>query len=556
MRAVHLLAIILTVASPATLWAQLEPTIDLDPAIDCWYHSDFPMLSATVDPTEDIVRSRLYFRCSLYPDYYFVDLTTDAGTFTGVAPQADESCPRVHYYVEAVTRDFISARTVERVAEVSSANECRRRNPAAAYFTGNDPRIVLGSTVSGPQMAPGFKSLGITAFTSSAGTTVAASTAGGTSTAVIAGGVAAAAGGAVVAVLASGNESSSDPPVAPLTPVNVIPPPAPPAGIATPSGPTPDVKACVRFDPIDAQVVAGQPLTIDGRCSEGGAQLEFIFDLGDGRIKRGQSFLTVVWPNPGDYTMILTVRRSGTALGRGARLLDEDVLTRRVRVAPILEPANADFRVIPDEQHFCAATFDAGPSTGDIEGYDWLLDVENDFGAGTIPANGKTVRYDWGECGISTILVRLTARGLDGSNSTITKEVCIFGTVPMDCEEYYESIGRNGSQQITFVSELQAPGGARAQVILPGGASRSIRAATPEIHSYSGRRGRQLVEGVLLEPLAEPAMWRFDFSQSRIVPGSLRLVVGNEVARGPSSITFRVSGAAGERVRFEYEIAR
>ncbi len=56
------------------------------------------MLMALVNPSEEIVNSRLYFRCSLYQDYYFVDLKIEGGAFTAVAPQAEESCPRVHYY--------------------------------------------------------------------------------------------------------------------------------------------------------------------------------------------------------------------------------------------------------------------------------------------------------------------------------------------------------------------------------------------------------------------------------------------------------------------------
>ncbi|MGH9332658.1 MAG: hypothetical protein ACRD21_02785, partial [Vicinamibacteria bacterium] len=106
---------------------QPPPQIALDPSIECWYHSEFPVLAALVTPPDDVVRSRLYFRCSLYPDYYFVDLKDESGAFRGVAPQAEENCPQVHYYVEALSRDFASTRTEERVAQVSSPDECRRR---------------------------------------------------------------------------------------------------------------------------------------------------------------------------------------------------------------------------------------------------------------------------------------------------------------------------------------------------------------------------------------------------------------------------------------------
>jgi len=73
---------------------QTLPVIELEPVIECWYHSDFPVLTALVDPSDEIVRSRLYFRCSLFPDYYFVDLESESGVYTGVAPRRKKAVPR------------------------------------------------------------------------------------------------------------------------------------------------------------------------------------------------------------------------------------------------------------------------------------------------------------------------------------------------------------------------------------------------------------------------------------------------------------------------------
>lgn len=134
--------------------------IALDPAIECWSHSEFPVLGAMVTPPEGVVRSRLYFRCSLYPDYYFVDLAAETPGFRGPAPQAEEACPQVHYYVEALGSDYSSVRTEERVVDVAGRDECRRRDPGAAWFSGDNPNIFLGS-LGTAGMAPGFKTLGI-----------------------------------------------------------------------------------------------------------------------------------------------------------------------------------------------------------------------------------------------------------------------------------------------------------------------------------------------------------------------------------------------------------
>ena len=91
----------------------------------------------------------------------------------------------------------------------------------------------------------------------------------------------------------------------------------------------------MRFDPIDAIIDVNQPLTIDARCTSGGEGLEYIFDLGDGRVKRGQPFITAVWTQPGN----LHDGSHGAQAGRLERSralrrasIDEDVLTRAIRV--------------------------------------------------------------------------------------------------------------------------------------------------------------------------------------------------------------------------------
>ena len=146
-----------------------DAILDLDPAIECWYHDAFPQLIAGITPEGETARSRLYFRCEAYPDYYFVDLETrDDGRFLGVGPQAEESCAAVVYYVESLSFDFASSRTPERTVPVTTHDQCRRRFPLAALFQG-EPELFIGSTsLTASQMAPGFKALGVKGFISAA----------------------------------------------------------------------------------------------------------------------------------------------------------------------------------------------------------------------------------------------------------------------------------------------------------------------------------------------------------------------------------------------------
>ena len=514
---------------------QAGPDIALDPAIECWYHSQFPTLGADVSPFEDIVRARLYFRCSVYPDYYFVDLTVEGGQFHGVAPQAEETCPAVHYYVEALSSDFTSSRTEERIADVTSEGECRRRYPAAAWFSGDEPGIVLGSTVAGPSLAPGFKSIGIVGFLSSSGAATAAAAPGGLSTGAIAGIAAAGAGAAGLGVLAGGGSSGTT-----TTSVVAGPPPTTSVAVTTTVAPTAPqgVKACFTLDPPSGVVKAKEPMSIDGRCSEG-AGIEFRFDLGDGRIKEGQPFITAVWNNPGTYTLSLTVTGPDTSLAG-----ESDTLTREITIERAFAPVFADF---VGRGQRCIGEFDASPSTGDIAEYLWELDVDSKFGPVIRERGLIVVRHDWGntDCVESdgNVRARLTVVGQDGSSDSVVKTVNILGPVA----------ARDVPLGSSFTTELlQAE--ADGQVILPRGASQGVSSGTPALVSFEGRTGDNVVEAVITRSDG-PVLWRFDFSQTRhFVPGSLRVVGGREIARDATSVTLRFTGAPGERARIELRL--
>jgi hypothetical protein len=535
-------------AESQSVSGQMEPSIALDPAIECWYHSQFPVLGAEVIPPEGIVRSRLYFRCSLYPDYYFVDLATEDGVFRGVAPQAEESCPQVHYYVEAVASDFTSTRTEERVVDVTSENECRRRYPAAGWFAGSDPRMYVGSTVAGPNLAPGFKGIGIAGFITSAGATIAAAGSGGSSAAVVAGVAAAGGAAAGLGVLASGGSSSNS-----STTTSAVvagpPPTSTSAPVTTSSPPQQSLKACFAMKPADGIIGVNEALTIDGRCSEGGSNLNFRFDLGDGRIKEGQPFITAVWSQPGTYNVILTVTRPDTAR------LEEDSFSRRVRVEPAAEPVVASFTgsALPDT---CRATFDGTSSSGDIVDYLWELDADNDFGQGVVTDQGPVVHYDWGRgCFTNTpgvLVVRLTVVGREGDQDTLEQTVHLFTTL-----RRLDSSQSVLSSSVTTELRDSNGRGASGQVVFGGGETQGIQGDGPSLLRYTGRAGRLSLEGILPVTLDSPALWRFDFSAApHFVPGSLRVVTGQEVSREGYAVVLRLGGNAGERVRIEYELAR
>ncbi|HJS74669.1 MAG TPA: PKD domain-containing protein [Vicinamibacteria bacterium] len=528
------------------LASQPPAQIALDPAIECWSHSEFPMLGATVTPPEGIVRSRLYFRCSLYPDYYFVDLSDETGPYRGAAPQADESCPQVHYYVEALGSDFSSVRTEERVADVAGPEECRRRYPGAAWFPGENPNLFLGS-LGAAGMAPGFKTLGIVGFISSTGSVAAAS--GGISSGAIAGIAAAGGAAAGVGVLATGGNSTT------TTAPNVGPPPATttiPATTTAQPAPT-GITACFTFDPANGHIFVNDTMRIDGRCSQGD-NLSYHYELGDGRSKDGQAFVTAVWPSPGTYTVTLTVSRPGLA-ARAGQPLAEDSVSRDVVVSERPEPpepesVTADFtaRQIFDSDSSCEGEFDGSPSDGDIVSYLWELDLDNHLGDGVVRTQGRVVTHNWGSnCFESEgdLRVRLTVVGREGGEDSITKTVDIFRQGDLRF--------RTSVVESSLSSEILDAEGVEGQILV-GGRGFSVSANAPTRIQFGSRRGPGSLEAVATTA-TEPFLWRFDFSGAKgFVPGSLRTVSGQEVARDAYSVVLRFSGGALERARFEYRL--
>lgn len=300
------------------------------------------------------------------------------------------------------------------------------------------------------------------------------------------------------------------------------------------------------MDPRDGIVGVNDPLTIDGRCSEGGANLLFRYDLGDGCVKEGQAFVSAVWSQSGIYDLTLTVTRS-SSFGH-----EEDSFTRRVTVERPADLVVADFTGSA-QTDTCRATFDGSRSTGDIVDYLWELDLRNDFRRGVVTAQGQVVQHDWGQdCfrAQGVLLVRLTVVGRNGSGDSLQKEVRLFGLRPF--LDFADSVL---TSSVTTELRDSNGGGARGQVVLGGSQTHSIGDGGHSSLGYSARAGRNSLEAWLTVPLDSPARWRFDFSDSpHFVPGSLRVVAGQEVSRDGYAVVVRLSGNTSERVRIDYAL--
>jgi hypothetical protein len=203
---------------PAPESGEPPPAIEHD-GIECLSHDHFPQVDAGIHPGEQVQTSRVYFRSDKYPDFYYVEMTAAHATvddFRALLPKPGPETERIYYYVEMIDNKFNPGQTAEFDPEVIDAEECARRG-APAWFTGEDPSIVLGATTPGAAaIPPGFQAVGITGFINSLGifTSVGGGAAGGAaagtavSTALVVSGAAAAAAATGIVVATSGEEAS------------------------------------------------------------------------------------------------------------------------------------------------------------------------------------------------------------------------------------------------------------------------------------------------------------------------------------------------------------
>lgn len=191
----------------ATVWSQPGPRI-LHAGLNCILAGENVILEALVEPPDELITIKAYFRADVYTLFYYVEMTQVGDVYQAVLPKPSPQIPGVIYYLEAVDSAFNSARTAEFHPEVVvDQSSCRETNPTPpAYFEG-PANITVGATGEGASFPPGFLTEGIVGTIAATGRVVATGGAGvGTAVAV------AAAGGAAVGVglLATGGDNKHD----------------------------------------------------------------------------------------------------------------------------------------------------------------------------------------------------------------------------------------------------------------------------------------------------------------------------------------------------------
>jgi len=121
------LAALLAFAAPALA---AEGLAILHQPVHCVVAGKYPQLDACFDPSTRVARARVYFRGEGAPDWYYVEMKTQAPCFRGTLPRPKKSLKRLSYYVSVFDQDFAEARTEEYATEVVATRRAAPPGPS------------------------------------------------------------------------------------------------------------------------------------------------------------------------------------------------------------------------------------------------------------------------------------------------------------------------------------------------------------------------------------------------------------------------------------------
>lgn len=497
--------------SAFALGSQGDVDIQQAPPIECWPIDEFLLARSTFVPPENVRAVKFYFRSTAFPDYYFVDVTLGpdalaaiaAGEGRAIVPKAHPDTREVTFYVELLTDSFEAFRTEERTVPVASGSECKRRDPAAAYFPDSDPNITVHATRMGAApLPPGFQADGIGSFVSAAGSS--GETGGGLSGKTI-GIIAGAGGAAAIALTQGGGSNSSSSIIVGATSTSTTPVSATTTSAETSSSTT-------TSNPTTSNPTTSNPTTSSPTTTSIGATADMsVGKTGSAGAAVGQSF---------NYSV--TVDNLGPSNASNVRV--QDTWTAGLAL-------------------FVAATPPICTSTSANR-------VVCDLGSMTSAA--------------SPITIRLTLRATQGGMLTNTATVTLGSPTDPNSSNNSQSVmtrialtdGPPAESDMTYRSSIVVEprsGQVRGQIVVNGGSYQATDNSGDFSYTARVHDGLNRMETRLEVPAGSSGFWRFDFGGSQeFVVGSFLVESGQILSRDGASIVFAVRrGAPVPRFTFE-----
>lgn len=126
----------------------------------CLGASAFPLLRARIDPWDNVVSARIFFRPQGYPYWYSVPMQRGADDFVGLLPKPRPSAQEVVYYVQAEAYRQRVRSLEHTAAVVEEEAECRGRMAPHMETAALVVKVPEGAPPV-PPVPPGFEPVGV-----------------------------------------------------------------------------------------------------------------------------------------------------------------------------------------------------------------------------------------------------------------------------------------------------------------------------------------------------------------------------------------------------------
>jgi PKD repeat protein len=559
--------------------AQIAPRI-LHEGLGCIVAGQHAVVDALVEPPDDLVTVKVYFRAEIYPAFFYVEAVPNGDRHQAILPRPTRDVASVVYYLEAVDSAFNSFRTEEfQPRVVQDAADCREDEPQPVYVDG-PASITVGATAAGSTFPPGFLTEGIVGTITAAGRA-----AGGGSATLIGIGAAAGAAAGVGLLVGGGDAGTTTVPAAGglTTSASVT------TTVATTTSTAPvgsSLTACFDTSPNPPTIPVGEAVRFDASCSLPRDQIvTYSWDFNDGRDGRDGRVVTRQYASAGVFPAELTVTNAA-----GSRA----TISKEVRVQDSgggpgpspgpgptsTVPGSADLQVtglnnpspnVNANVNYTVSYRSAGP---DLDPSVSLVISFNAAGAGGAPvpistpgcgsssgAGSLTVSCSLGSlapgaAGSKAITVRFPSRDTYSVTATI-----FGGTSDPNPGNDSRSVSTRVNlkmgdlSETTFLSEVQANRPVQTSIELNGLASPGALGEGPSRHRMKPVSGPNVLAGFASGASLEGALWKLDFSATEgFVPGSLAIDAGEVVSASPYTVVFRLGGNETRiRLRFRME---
>jgi hypothetical protein len=356
----------------AALPALAQDSLVIDhKAIGCIVAEQYPQMNACLSPAPAVAQTRVYFRASGTPHFYFVSGTNVLTCYGYVLPKPKKTIKKIDYYVEGTSKEYaqIKAFTPSRTAEynpdvVESASECKKDVPVAPFLS--KASVVVGVPAGAPAIIPGF-----TGFVGAA----AGGLSGGAITGIVLGGAAIA--GTVV--VASNNNDTTNTTTAITQPPTTVSPV--PTTTTTPTTTTPQGFAAV-FEVLPDPPSGTEPLEVTfSECKSTGVDLKYFYDFdGDGvdDLKGGCSVTKI-------YSIAGITSTAATTLPPQSRFFDPIVCVGQGTLRQC-----HPWHIVVNEAGGLSARPAVAATTRRVA---WTSELDLDGGSGQVVVNGEAAAF-------------------------------------------------------------------------------------------------------------------------------------------------------------------